>query len=160
MSESAEQLAAQLGRQMLQQGWRLTCAESCTGGGVAQAVTSIAGSSGWFEFGFVTYANRAKHELLGVPAALLRSDGAVSEAVVQAMARGACRVAGAELAIALSGIAGPDGGTENKPVGTVWFAWLAGEHLVTRCCRFSGDRQAIRQQAVLMALQGAIDISR
>ncbi len=159
MSPPVEQLARQLGQQLLTRGLRLTCAESCTGGGIAQAVTAIAGSSGWFEFGFVTYANRAKQQLLGVSEQLLQQEGAVSEAVVRAMALGALRVAGADIAVAVSGIAGPDGGTPEKPVGTVWFAWAQGEQLSSRHCRFFGDRQSVRHQAVVTALRGLLEVT-
>lgn len=153
-------LATQLGHQLAARRWRVTCAESCTGGGVAAAITEVAGSSRWFETGFVTYANIAKERLLGVKSETLEEHGAVSEAVVREMAHGALWEAGADLAVAISGVAGPDGGTAEKPVGTVWFAWITADALETRCCHFDGDRQAVRHQAVVTALRGLIRLSR
>src|SRR5690606_25324764 len=115
-------LAQQLGEALAARGWRITTAESCTGGGIAAAITDIAGSSAWFERGYVTYSNAAKSEMLGVSASLIAHYGAVSEAVVVAMARGACAASGCELGVAVSGVAGPGGGSPDKPVGTVWLA--------------------------------------
>lgn len=134
---------------------KLATAESCTGGWVAQVCTSIPGSSLWFERGFVVYSNRAKEEMLGVPADLLEKHGAVSELCVRAMAEGALVHSPAEISIAVTGIAGPDGGTADKPVGTVWFAW-AGLGRKTLCRRehVPGDRAAVRRQAVVLALAG------
>jgi nicotinamide-nucleotide amidase len=164
MSEAPEmtclKLASELGATLAARGWRVTCAESCTGGGVAFAITEVAGSSRWFEAGFVTYANIAKERLLGVRDETLESDGAVSEAVVREMAQGALWEAGADIAVAVSGIAGPDGGSAAKPVGTVWFAWTTAAATETRCHHFAGDRQAVRQQAVLAALEGLIRLCR
>ena len=137
----------------------LTTAESCTGGGVAQALTSVPGSSHWFERGFVTYSNRAKEEMLGVPDHLLLEYGAVSEQTVRAMAEGALRHSYAQISLAITGIAGPGGGVLDKPVGTVWLAWAAlGQE--TRCHRahFQGNRDQVRSQAVLAALQGVLDV--
>lgn len=157
--ETLHGLAEQLGRLLAHRGWRLATAESCTGGGIAECVTDIAGSSGWFDRGFVTYSNAAKTELLGVAPALIEAHGAVSEAVVRAMAAGALRAGGAEVSVAVSGIAGPAGGTPDKPVGTVWFAWQpAGRAAVTRRERFMGDRRAVRRQAVGVALQGLLEL--
>ena len=153
-------LATQFGHQLAARGWRATCAESCTGGGVAAAITDVAGSSRWFETGFVTYANIAKERLLGVKGETLDVHGAVSEAVVREMAQGALWEAGADIAVAISGIAGPGGGSVDKPVGTVWFAWVTATAMETRCHHFAGDRQAVRQQAVVTALEGLIKFSR
>lgn len=160
MPDSADnspfRLASELGATLAARGWRVTCAESCTGGGVACAITEVAGSSRWFETGFVTYANVAKERLLGVKAGTLDREGAVSEAVVLEMAQGALWEAGADIAVAVSGIAGPEGGSAAKPVGTVWFAWVSADARETRCCHFDGDRQAVRRQAVVAALEGLI----
>lgn len=137
----------------------LTTAESCTGGSVAQALTSVSGSSGWFERGFVTYSNRAKEEMLGVPAQLLQQYGAVSEPVVQAMAEGALCHSHSQISLAISGIAGPGGGSLDKPVGTVWLAWAAlGQKSRCRCEHFGGNREQIRAQAVAASLQGVLDV--
>lgn len=156
-------LSRQLGGCLAQRGWRVATAESCTGGGIAAAITEVPGSSSWFEYGLVTYANRAKQSLLGVPADVLTNEGAVSEPVVRAMALGALRVSEADLAVAVSGIAGPDGGSPDKPVGRVWFAWAcsgSGEPQVqTQCRTFSGDRRAVREQTVLCALEGLIALA-
>jgi nicotinamide-nucleotide amidase len=135
-----------------QRQWRLASAESCTGGLIAAACTELAGSSDWFERGFVTYSNAAKTELLGVPAALIEAHGAVSEAVAQAMARGALAHAHAEVALAVTGIAGPSGGSADKPVGTVWFGWALPGRVWSECRRFDGDRAAVRQASVAHAL--------
>ena len=154
--ELAHQLSRQLGVALQARGWRVTTAESCTGGGVASAITDIAGSSEWFEYGFVTYANRAKESLLGVMSAALQQHGAVSEPVVEQMAEGALRAAGADLAVAVSGVAGPGGGSADKPVGTVWFAWADSGETTTALHRIDGDREQVRQQAVIIALQGLL----
>ncbi|EJN6827543.1 damage-inducible protein CinA [Vibrio cidicii] len=151
-------LSGQLGEQLKQHKQILATAESCTGGGVASAITDIAGSSGWFDRAFVTYSNDAKMEMLGVSAETLEQHGAVSEEVVEEMARGALNHSRATIAIAISGIAGPDGGTELKPVGTVCFAWLDKNGWQSKeTCLFPGDRAAIRQAAVLHALQVVSD---
>ena len=131
----------------------VTTAESCTGGGVAQAITAVAGSSAWFEGAFVTYSNRLKNQWLGVTNELLDRCGAVSEQVALAMLRGALRESGAGIGVAISGIAGPDGGSDAKPVGTVCFAWGSGAKPAHTTCHFSGDRAAIREQAVAFALE-------
>lgn len=149
--------AQRLGELLRQHNWMATTAESCTGGGVAYAITEIAGSSLWFDRSFVTYTNQAKEALLGVSNELLQSHGAVSQAVVEAMACGALQRADAQLSVAISGIAGPGGGSEEKPVGLVWFAWAtAGEvaALKSQSFLFSGDRHSVREQAILTALQG------
>ncbi len=151
------QYAEQLGEQLKTQGMQLTVAESCTGGSLAAALTAIPGSSHWFDRGFVTYSNHAKKEILGVLEQTLHFDGAVSEATVRAMAEGAVQNSDAHLSVAISGIAGPDGGTQDKPVGTVWIAW-AGLRQATNaiCYTFPGDRIAIREAAVVKALNGLI----
>ncbi len=153
-------LAARLGEVLQQRGWRLSTAESCTGGWVAKLVTDIAGSSAWFDRGWVTYSNEAKQEQLGVPAAVLAEHGAVSEPVVQAMAAGALRASSGDVAVAISGIAGPGGGSADKPVGTVWFAWAdrAGEMRTLRRV-FPGDREAVRRAAVVEALGGVLGMA-
>jgi len=136
---------------------RIATAESCTGGWLAKCLTDRPGSSAWFEYGFVTYGNNAKLALLGVSEASLRAQGAVSEDVAEQMAVGARLASAAELAVAITGIAGPDGGTADKPVGTVWIAWAGpGAELTAELCRFSGDRAAIRRQAVAAALEGTL----
>ena len=151
------QLAAQLGAALHQHGLLLATAESCTGGGVATAVTDIAGSSAWFERGFVTYSNQAKSDMLGVSTATLANFGAVSEATVREMVAGALQHSQAQLALAVSGIAGPGGGTTEKPVGTVWFAWgIKGDVTVARLHLLAGNREEIRTQAVHIAMQGVI----
>jgi nicotinamide-nucleotide amidase len=156
-----EQLATELGLALSQRGWLAATAESCTGGGVATAITDIAGSSGWFDRGFVTYTNEAKQQMLGVNDQSLREQGAVSEAVVLEMARGALANSSAAISVAISGIAGPGGATEDKPVGTVWFAWAdrSGRHH-SLLARFDGDRRQVRQQAVRQALAGLLALLR
>jgi nicotinamide-nucleotide amidase len=152
-------LAAQVGGLLKAHGLMLATTESCTGGGVAQAITEIAGSSLWFERGFVTYSNLSKQQMLGVEAATLELYGAVSEAVVREMVAGALRFSAAQLALAVSGIAGPDGGTPDKPVGTVWFAWgIQDETIMTQRHQLAGNRSEVRKQAVRIALQGVIDL--
>lgn len=150
-------LASKLGDLLLARQLRCTVAESCTGGSLSAAITDISGSSQWFDRGFVTYSNISKQQMLGVSSCVLASDGAVSEAVVRAMAEGALAASTANLGVAVSGIAGPDGGSPEKPVGTVWFAW-ASESSPTQTQRYLlvGDRLAIRQQAVNIALEGLI----
>lgn len=155
-------LAQQIGELMVSRKWLLTTAESCTGGGIAQVVTSVAGSSRWFDCGFVTYSNTAKQHMLGVPVQTLVEQGAVSEATVVAMALGALQHSQAHVAVAVSGLAGPGGGTHTKPVGTVWFAWAvkyatakdAAVDTGQQC--FQGDRLAVREQAVQHALLGVL----
>lgn len=152
-----EQLAEQVGTALRARGLVVVTAESCTGGWVAQALTSVAGSSAWFDAGFVTYSYAAKQRMLGVSAQTLEQSGAVSEAVVIEMAEGALRHSEADIAVAISGIAGPDGGTETKPVGTVWFAWaVRGRGTHTSLCCFAGDRTCVRHQAVQQALEGVL----
>ncbi len=153
-----ESIAARLGERMLTLGLRLATAESCTGGWIAKTVTDIPGSSAWFDSGFVTYSNAAKATLLGVAPAMLNHHGAVSEAVVTAMAEGALAQTQAQVALAISGIAGPGGGSADKPVGTVWFAWcLPGQQICTQRQWFEGDRHAVRRQAVWCAFHGLLE---
>ncbi len=148
-------LARRVGAALAARDWRVATAESCTAGWVAKALTDVSGSSRWVEGGYVVYSNAAKMRALKVPAATLRRHGAVSEATVLAMAKGAVRASGAHLAVAVSGIAGPDGGTTEKPVGLVWFA-IAERYRGLRASatlkRFRGDREAIRRQSVAVAL--------
>lgn len=148
------QLSEQVGQALNARGATVTTAESCTGGWVAKAITDIAGSSAWFERGFVTYSNEAKSQMIGVKAETLAAHGAVSEPVVVEMAIGALKAARADYAISISGIAGPDGGSESKPVGTVWFGFasVSGQGITRREC-FDGDREAVRRQATVYALQ-------
>lgn len=154
-----DELAAQVGGVLKSHGMLLTTAESCTGGGVAQAITAVAGSSAWFERGFVTYSNLSKQQMLGVQEATLIAYGAVSEAVVREMAEGALRNSTAQVSLAVSGIAGPDGGTPEKPVGTVWFAWVLADGVTTAARhQFSGNRDEVRAQSVRVALQGVLDL--
>ncbi|MDF1645991.1 MAG: RNA 2',3'-cyclic phosphodiesterase [Legionellaceae bacterium] len=154
---TALKLAKKLGEQLQKNHLQLTVAESCTGGSLAATLTSISGSSHWFDRGFVTYSNHAKKEILGVSEHTLHFDGAVSEATVRAMAEGAIRHSDAQLSVAISGIAGPDGGTQAKPVGTVWIAWSGlKQPTIATCYTFSGDRIAVREVAVLKALKGLI----
>ncbi|WP_295399512.1 nicotinamide-nucleotide amidase [uncultured Thiocystis sp.] len=156
--EPLESIAARLGDRMLQLGLRLATAESCTGGWVAKTVTDIAGCSAWFDRGFVTYSNAAKQEMLGVASETLDAHGAVSEPVAKAMVAGAMARSQAEVAVAITGIAGPGGGSADKPVGTVWFAWgLPGQRVLTGCDRFDGDRDRVRHQAVWVALEGLLE---
>jgi nicotinamide-nucleotide amidase len=146
-------IAKNLGIFLQQHQIKLVTAESCTGGGLAQAITAIPGSSGWFERGFVTYSNASKQELLGVKSSTLETYGAVSEQTAIEMAEGALRASHAQLSIAITGIAGPDGGSADKPVGTVWFAWSLNNVTQSELQLFSGDRLSIREQAVIFALE-------
>lgn len=133
-------------------GWFLSTAESCTGGLIAAACTALAGSSEWFERGHVTYSNAAKARVLGVDPGLIRQHGAVSEAVARAMAQGALARAPVQLALAVTGVAGPGGGTPDKPVGTVWLALADADGVQAECLRLEGDRGAVRAQTVARAL--------
>lgn len=154
-------LAQEVGAALSAAGLTLATAESCTGGWIAQCVTDIAGSSGWFERGFVAYTNEAKADLLGVSPAIIATHGAVSEAAVLAMATGALARSRAQVAVAVTGIAGPGGGSPEKPVGTVWLAWQRrGRDAIARLARFDGDRRAVRRQTVVAALRGVIDACR
>jgi nicotinamide-nucleotide amidase len=151
-------LAARVGARLRKRGLKLVTAESCTGGWIAQAVTSVSGSSAWFERGFVTYSNEAKREMLGVRAATLSRHGAVSEETAREMAAGALAHSRARVAVSVTGVAGPSGGTRSKPVGMVCLAWAGGggqPRSLTR--RFSGGRERVRRQSVLAALRGVLE---
>lgn len=150
-------LVEKLSKILLARGWRMATAESCTGGWIAKCCTDRPGSSAWFDRGFVSYSDRAKQELLGVEPGTLRAHGAVSEAVALQMAEGALQRAAVEAAVAVTGVAGPDGGSIEKPVGTVWFAWATESQSQAECLRFDGDRDAVRRQTVQRALLGMID---
>ena len=154
-----KQLAITLGEALTRENLTIATAESCTGGWIAKLITDISGSSEWFGYGFVTYSNAAKAGLLGVSEEILASDGAVSEAAVRQMAAGARAASGADLALAVSGVAGPGGGSPDKPVGTVWFAWAGpGDRLSTELLRFPGNRDAVRRATAGHALKGMLDI--
>jgi nicotinamide-nucleotide amidase len=166
---NAHTLTEQLADVLQQHGWMLATAESCTGGMIAANCTDLAGSSSWFERGFVTYSNEAKHEMLGVDSALIAEHGAVSEAVAQAMTLGAMRRSHAQVTLAVTGVAGPTGGSTDKPVGTVWFAWAtpsdAGPTLgaetawvKTQVMHFTGDRSSVRQAAAEHAFETLIQL--
>lgn len=152
--------ATRMGKVLQEKGWLMTTAESCTGGGVAQAITDIPGSSEWYEGGFITYSNLAKSEMLNISPALLAQFGAVSEEVAGAMAEGALAISSAQVSVSTTGIAGPTGAAPGKPVGTVCFGWSmerhGQRHTFTERLVFKGDRQAVRQQAVMHALEGLI----
>jgi nicotinamide-nucleotide amidase len=150
------QMAARLAAALLDKGWMLATAESCTGGMIAAACTDLAGSSNWFERGFVSYSDEAKMELLGVDAAAIEAHGAVSEVVARAMAFGAVRHSRARVSVAVTGVAGPSGGSKDKPVGTVWFGYMVDGRLTSETRRFDGDRAAVRQATVLHALDGLL----
>ena len=152
MSASTQALAAQLAQALLARGWMLATAESCTGGMIAAACTDLAGSSQWFERGFVTYSNAAKSDSLGVDAAAIEAHGAVSEVVARAMAFGAVRHSQAQASVAVTGVAGPTGGSPDKPVGTVWFGFSVGGRLSSELRHFAGDRAAVREATVRHAL--------
>ena len=144
---------AQLADLMQKKDWMLASAESCTGGMIAAACTDVAGSSNWFERGFVTYSNAAKTELLGVDTGLIEQQGAVSEAVARAMAAGALARSKAQVSVAVTGVAGPGGGSAEKPVGTVWFGFAVGDQVTSEIKQFAGDRAAVRQATVEHAVQ-------
>lgn len=167
--QSQESLAAELGELLQSKSFTVTCAESCTGGGIASAITDIPGSSQWFHMGFVTYANQSKQQLLGVDPEVLFQDGAVSQAVVEDMALGALKVSNANIAVAVSGVAGPGGGSEDKPVGLVWFCWAKPTGsakpvdssrvvLESRSYQFEGGRSDVRVAAIQQALLGLISM--
>lgn len=157
--QELEITATLLGEVLRGQGRQLVTAESCTGGWIAQTATAIPGSSEWFERGYVTYSNRAKMEVLKVPEQILNTYGAVSRETVAAMATGAIIAAGVDISVAVTGVAGPDGGTVEKPVGTVWFGWgVKDRQPVTKIERFNGDRRSVRAQTVAVALQGLLDL--
>jgi len=151
-----EKISKRVGKKLLRSHLMLATAESCTGGWVSQAVTSVAGSSVWFERGYVTYSNAAKREALGVPPRTLDRYGAVSEQTAREMARGALRKSRAGIALAVTGIAGPGGGVPGKPVGTVCFAWARGRKIRSETKRFKGGRGRVRRQSVIHALRGVL----
>ena len=159
MSDTATKQAEQLAAMFLNTTSKLVTAESCTGGGLAEILTRIPGSSAWFERGFVTYSNESKHEMLSVPLETLEQFGAVSEETADAMVKGAVENSRADFGVAITGIAGPDGGTEEKPVGTVCFAWYKRNEggNTARIC-FNGDRLKVREQACMLAMQGLLDL--
>ncbi|MCM5705377.1 CinA family protein [Larsenimonas salina] len=157
MNEDILALSARLGEICRARGITITTAESCTGGGVGCAITAVSGSSEYFETGFITYSNAAKTQQLGVSASELAEHGAVSAVVVKAMVAGACRASGAHYAVALSGVAGPGGGSAEKPVGTVWIGFGSPNASDALCYRFDGDRHAVRTEAVEQALAGLIE---
>jgi nicotinamide-nucleotide amidase len=153
LADTLNELSRQLGLLLLARCWHITCAESCTGGHIAATITATPGSSAYFSHGFVTYSDTAKQQGLGVQATTLAGAGAVSQLVAQEMAQGAQRLAGAEVAVAVTGIAGPGGGSEQKPVGLVCFAWaMDNAPVLSVCHQFWGDRAAVRQQATYYAL--------
>ena len=147
-------LVDRLATELLKRHAKVATAESCTGGWIAKTITDIPGSSAWFEYGFVSYGNNAKADMLQVDPALIEREGAVSEAVALAMVDGAAKRSGAEFAVAVTGIAGPDGGSPDKPVGTVWFAWFCQGVAEVECKVFEGDRDTVRRQTVTTALLG------
>ncbi|WP_426175045.1 CinA family protein [Massilia sp. TWR1-2-2] len=151
-------LAARVGRALQAKRLTMCTAESCTGGGVAQAITEVAGSSAWFDRGFVTYSNVAKEQMLGVAPALLAQHGAVSEEVAAAMASGALANSGVQVALSTTGIAGPGGAVPGKPVGTVCFGWAIGSIVRTERLLFGGDRGAVREQTVVHSLQRLLEL--
>ena len=153
-------LVADLAYFLRKRSWQLAVAESCTGGLIAAACTELAGSSLWFERGFVSYSNAAKIELLGVDAALIEHHGAVSEEVARAMVQGAISRSCAQVALAVTGVAGPSGGSADKPVGTVWFGWATPAGVVSDLRRFEGDRRHVREAAVQHALQQLLALIR
>ena len=159
--ESLQQLTIQVAECLQQRNWRLSLAESCTGGWLAKCCTDLAGSSAWFDRGLVTYSNQSKQDLLGVKASTLDTFGAVSEQVVFEMAQGVLSHSMADISVAITGIAGPDGGSTKKPVGTVWIAWITKYSAVqTQLNHFEGDRDSVRRQAIKCALQGIIKNAR
>jgi nicotinamide-nucleotide amidase len=151
-------LAQQVGVALKEHGMALVTAESCTGGGIAQSITMISGSSEWFDRGFVTYSNTSKEEMLGVSPHTLEEHGAVSEQTVREMVDGALQYSRAQVAVSVSGVAGPTGGTPEKPVGMVWFAWATKDSVQAVCHQLSGDRDAVRARSVQIALQGVLNL--
>lgn len=158
-SDTGAELVTRIAEKLKAENARVSTAESCSGGWLAKTLTDLPGSSEWFEYGFVSYGNNAKQDQLAVPAETLDRYGAVSAEAAEAMASGALSRSGAELAVAVTGIAGPDGGSADKPVGTVWFAWARrGHDPISRCQRFDGDRDAVRRQSVVAALSGLLEL--
>lgn len=157
--QTLQVLAQEVGAALAGRGCWLVSADSCTGGWIGQAVTSLAGSSAWYDRGYITYSNQAKQQMLGVQAITLAQHGAVSEQTAQEMAAGALKMSAAQVAVAVTGIAGPGGGSADKPVGMVCFGWALKQGLArTRTCFFSGDREAVRRQAVATALSGLLEL--
>lgn len=156
MSTDINELATQVGTALQNKGYLLATAESCTGGGISYAITEIAGSTGWFDCGFVCYSNASKSEMLEVSAALIAQVGSVSEEVAAAMAQGALAASNAHISVSTTGIAGPTGAVPGKPVGTVCFGWANGDSVHTERLVFAGDRQAVREQTIVHALQGLL----
>ncbi len=146
-----------IAQRLIERGWRMATAESCTGGMISARCTDLAGSSAWFDRGYVTYSNAAKEASLGVEHRLIEQHGAVSEEVARAMAQGAVQHANVQVSVAVTGVAGPTGGSDTKPVGTVWFAWCVNHALDSEKMVFSGDRAAVREAATLHALQGILN---
>lgn len=157
MNDDIEIQVQRLANALLHQGQRVCTAESCTGGMIAKTFTDLAGSSDWFDRGFVTYSNAAKSDMLDVPAALIEDYGAVSEAVANAMATGALRHSEADFAIAVTGVAGPGGGSAEKPVGTVWIAVASADQLEAQCHQFEGDRAAVREATLIAGLEKLVE---
>jgi nicotinamide-nucleotide amidase len=154
-SRQTAALAVAVAHRLTQSGLVMATAESCTGGGIGAVLTNLAGSSQWFVGGIISYNNSAKINLLGVPTAVLDTSGAVSETVVEAMAMGGCRALKADVCVAVSGVAGPDGGTPEKPVGSVWIAWAQSNGAVSsKLFQFVGNRQSVREQTIVVALEG------
>lgn len=153
-----DELARKVGAALKSRGLMVVTAESCTGGWVAMALTAIPGSSDWFERGYVTYSNAAKREALGVAQATLERHGAVSEETAREMASGALKNGRGQVALAITGVAGPSGGSRDKPVGTVCFAWAQGSKISSQTRRFDGDRESVRRQSVAHALQGVLEL--
>jgi len=152
-----DRLVEQLATLLLHKGWRMATAESCTGGWIAKCCTDRAGSSAWFDRAYIAYSNEAKMDMLAVKPGVLQQYGAVSEVVARQMAQGALLASGVEAALAVTGIAGPDGGSAEKPVGLVWFAWaIRGQNASSDCREFGGDRESVRRQSVLHALRGLL----
>ncbi len=159
MDDPFTKTAQKLAKLLEQRQQVVAVAESCTGGWVAKVLTDLAGCSAWFDRGFVTYTNEAKHQMLGVSIKTIERFGAVSEETVHEMALGVLNNSPAHYSLAVSGIAGPSGATEGKPVGTVWFGWaIRDEEVVAECCRFEGDREAVRRQAVAYSLRRLVEI--
>ncbi|PCJ23191.1 MAG: damage-inducible protein CinA [SAR86 cluster bacterium] len=158
LSRKIPELVSQLADKLLRNKLIISTAESCTGGWISQSLTAVAGSSKWFDSGFVTYSNAAKQRLLNVPESIFSTDGvgAVSKEAVIAMADGAINNSSANVSVAVSGVAGPDGGTLDKPVGIVWIAWQWQDKNMAKCFRFSGDREAVRLATVIAALEGVL----
>jgi len=154
-----ESLVEKLAEQLLARGWTMATAESCTGGWIAKCCTDLAGSSQWFECGYVTYSNRAKQEMLGIESRVLEMHRAVSEETAIQMAQGAYEKAAVNAALSVTGVAGPAGGTDAKPVGAVWFAWsVEGRTVESELMQFQGDRDAVRRQTVAHALSGLLSL--